>query len=145
MKFQRNVKATIAALITASTMITAAHADVTCPTAADVKGASKALNTVMRQSEKNFFVLTSQPAFNASDLSWLVLTQASANGFDAAYNSGVSDVKAVAMPAMETAIEQQGFYICAYFTANGGMNVMTVAQQQQGLTFDPSKLKLDKL
>ena len=127
-------------------MVTVAHAaGVACPDAEDVKGSYKALNTVIRQSQKNYFVLTAQPSLNASDLNWIVLSQASSTGFDAAYTSGQNDVKSVAMAAMETAIEQQGVYICAYFTGSGTMNVMAVAMQQQGLVFNPGVLKLDNL
>ena len=146
MTFQKKIQGTIAALIVASSMVTAAYATgVACPTVADVKGADRALNTVMRQSQKNFFVLTAQPAINASDLGWLVLTQTSASGFDAAFTSGQNDVKSVTMAAMETAMEQQGVYICAYFTGSGGMNVMALAPQQQGLTFNPAVLNLQNL
>ena len=99
----------------------------------------------MRQSEKRFFVLTAQPAIQASDLGWIVVTQASGNSFDPAFTAGQNDVKSVTMAAMESAMEQQGAYICAYFTASGSMSVMAVAPQQQGLTFNPAMLHLDTL
>lgn len=140
-----NVKGMIAAVIAASTMMTTAHAAVSCPTAAEVKDSSRALNAVIRQSQKTFFVLSAQPAISSSDLGWMVLTQANATGFDAAYTAGTNDVKAVTLAAMDKPIEQQGMYICAYFTSTGGMNVMAVAQQQQGLIFNPAKLNLDAI
>lgn len=147
MTVQKKLKGTIAALVVASTMVTAAHATgVKCPSVADIKGADRALNAVIRQSQKTFFVLSAQPAINASNLGWIVAAQASANGFDAAYTSGVNDVKSVSVAAMDTAMEQQGMYICAYITSAGGMTVMAIApQQQQGLTFNPGMLDLDAL
>ncbi len=141
-----NVKGMIAAVIAASTMMTTVHAaGVSCPTAAEVKDSSRALNAVIRQSQKTFFVLSAQPAITSSDLGWIVLTQASANGFDAAFTAGTNDVKAVTLAAMDKPIEQQGMYICAYFTSTGGMNVMAVAPQQTGLIFNPAKLNLEAI
>ena len=134
-----------ATIMTASMATTVQAADVSCPSASDVQGTSRALNTVMRQSKSSYFVFTAQPALNTSGLNWMVLSMASGNGFDAAYTSAANDVKAVAMAANEEPIEQQGVYICAYFTSAGGMSVMAVAQQQQGLTFNPSMLKLDAI
>ena len=141
-----NVKGIMAAVIAASTMMTTVHAaGVSCPTAADVKDSSKALNAVIRQSQKSFFVLSAQPAITSSDLGWIVLTQSSSTGFDAAFNTGTNDVKSVTLAAMDKPIEQQGMYICAYFTATGGMNVMAVAPQQTGLIFNPAKLNLETI
>jgi hypothetical protein len=139
-------KKILAASIIASSMLTVAYADdVPCPSAATIKGTTQALNAVIRQSEDGFFVLTAQPAVNDSDLSWVVMAQIKAKSFDPAYTRGVSEVKAVTMPAMDTAIEMQGMYVCAYMTSSGGMSVMAAAQQQQGIIFNPAKLNLDAL
>lgn len=146
MLVKNSMKAMIAALVAASSMMTAANAaGVACPTAEAVKGADRALNAVIRQSQKTYFVLTAQPAIEASDMGWIVAAQASASGFDAAYTSAVTDVKSVVAPAMETAIEQQGVYLCAYFTSGGKMSVLAAAPQQQGFVFNPGVLNLDGL
>lgn len=140
------LKKAIALSILASSIMTVAYAeDVKCPSAADIKGANKALNGVIRQSEEGFFVLSAQPAVNASDYSWVVMAQVKASSFDPAYKSGVNEVKSVMMPAMENAIEMQGMYVCPYLTGSGGMTVMAAAQQQQGIIFNPAKLNLDAI
>ena len=124
-------------------MATSAYANVSCPSAKDVKSASDALNTVMRQSEKSYFVLTAQPAINSSDLDWLVATSNSANGFDAAFANGQKSVSSTISAVTDEPIEQGGFYLCAYLSS-GGMNVMTVAQVPQGgFTFKPSMFNMD--
>lgn len=145
MSVKNMLKGTVVALIAASSLVTVAYASVKCPSVADVKGADRALNAVIRQSQKTYFVLSAQPAINSSDLGWMVAAQASGSGFDAAYTSGVNDVKSVAAAAMDTAMEQQGMYICAYLTKSGAMSVMAVAQQQQGLVFNPALLNMDAI
>lgn len=143
---KKNVKQIIAACVMATSMVTAAQAaDVACPGADAIKGSVRALNTVMRQSETGFFVLTAQPALNESGHSWIVLSQTKGKGFDAAFANGQSDVKSVTAAAMQNAVEMQGALICAYFTTSGGMGVMAVSPQQQGITFNPTLLKLDTL
>lgn len=139
------IKGLLTASLLTVTAVTSAYASVACPSVSDVKGTVKALNVVMRQSERGFFVFTAQPAINASNLSWLILAQASAKGFDAAYASGQSAVGGVMAAATEEAIEQGGFYICPYMSSVGGLSVMAIAQQQQGLTFNPSVLNLDAI
>ncbi len=142
-----SIKGMIAALITTSCLITTANAgdDVSCPSVDQIKGASRALNAVIRQSQKSYFVLSAQPAINSSGLSWMIVTQASSAGFDAAFSSGTSDVKSVSMAMMEQPVEQQGMYICPYITEAGSMSVMAIAQQQQGLTFNPALINLDAI
>lgn len=146
MSIKKIVKGSIAALMVASSMVTAAYAaDVKCPTADEMKGSYRALNAVIRQGAKTYFVLSAQPALQSSGLGWIVLSMASSTGFDAAFTSGTNDVKAVKMALNENAQEQQGMYICGYMTASGGMNVAAIAPQQQGLVFNPSVLNLDVL
>ncbi len=141
----KNIKGIIAALIaTSCVMTTAFAADVACPTAGDITAASGDLNAVIRQSSKSYFVLTAQPTVQASDLTWIVMTQASGNGFDAAFDAGTADVKAVVSAMSDTAIEQQGMYICAYFTSKGKMNVFAAAPQQSGM-FNPTLLNLNAI
>lgn len=142
MSKKRTIKGLVAASLVTFGMVTAAHATVSCPTTSDVKGAVKALNTVMRQSERGFFVLTAQPAINSSNLGWMVATQEKANGFDAAFNGGQNSVNSVIAAVTDKPIEQQGVYLCAYMTTSG-MNVMALAPQQQGMTFKPSMFNLD--
>ncbi len=140
------LKGTIAAVIAATSLVSVAYAsDVACPSVEQVTGADRALNAVIRQSQKTFFVLSAQPAIQESDLGWMVVAQASASGYDAAHNSAQNDVKSVMFAAMDTAMEQQGMYICAYLTKSGAMSVMTVAQQQSGLVFNPGMLKMDAI
>lgn len=142
---KKMIKGVIATAIMTMGAASAAHAGVPCPTASDIKGADKALNTVMRISRSTYFVLTGQPAVRASGMDWLVAAQESEKGFDASYDAAGGDLKAVVAPAMSDAMEQQGVYMCAYLTSNGGMNVMALAPQQQGLVFNPSKLNLKAL
>ena len=136
------INAMIATSIMTVGVTTSAEAKVACPTKNEVTGAVTALNTVMRQSEKNYFVLTAQPAINSSNLDWLVITQASGNGFDAAFANGEKNVKSVMAAATDEPVEQQGFYICAYLSGSG-MNVMTVAPQQQKMNFNPAMINFD--
>jgi hypothetical protein len=143
MERKTSLKGLVAASVVALGMAAPAHAAVTCPDASEIKGSVRALNAVIRQSEKNFFVLTAQPAVNSSNLGWIVVTQSSGNGFDAAFANGGNSVKSVISAATEEAIEQQNMYICAYFTSSGGMNVMAIAPQQQRISFTPEMFNLD--
>lgn len=146
MSIKKIVKGSVAALVVASSLVSAAYAEgVKCPTADQVKGAYKALNAVVRQGQKTYFVLSAQPAIQSSNLGWVVLSMSSSTGFDAAYTAGTNDVKSVSMALNEDAQEQQGMYICAYMTGAGGMSVAAIAPQQQGLVFNPSVLNLDAL
>src|SRR3990167_1761663 len=125
-------KAILATLmLTSGFTVVAQASDVSCPSTSDVKGAVKALNGVIRQSQKSYIVLTAQPAFSASGHEWLLMTQSQGNGFDDALRSGGNDVQSVMMPASPNAIEMQGVYVCPYVTSNGGMNVMAISPQQQ--------------
>lgn len=143
---KKNVKQIIAAVVLTTGLVSAAQAgDVACPSADAIKGSARALNTVMRQSETGYFVLTAQPALNESGHSWIVLSQTKGSGFDAAFANGQGDVKTVAAAAMPNAVEMQGALICAYYTTSGGMGVMAVSPQQQGITFNPDLLNLDTL
>lgn len=145
MSIKKIVKGSVAALVVASSLVSAAYAeDVKCPTVDQVKGASKALNGVIRQGQKTYFVLSAQPAVRSSNLGWIVLSMASAAGFDEAYATGTNNVKSTSMAMSETAEEQQGVYICAYMSSAGGM-VAAMAPQQQGLVFNPAVLNLDVL
>ncbi len=127
-------------------MITSAMA-VTCPSASDITGTGDALNAVIRQTAKTYFVLSAGPALNASDLDWMVLSQTSAKGFDAAYANGKKSVESVLTNANEDAIEQGGMLICGYLTSSGGMNVMAVSQapQDNRMFFNPAKINMDAL
>lgn len=140
-----NIKGIVAATILALGATSAAYANVSCPSAEDVKNADRALDTVMRQSEHGFFVLSARPSIQASGLGWMVATQSRADGFDAAYRAGQESVKSVMSGMMDQPIEQQGVYICPYITSSGGMNVMAVAQAQQGLVFNPAMLDMKNL
>jgi len=142
---RKTLKGLVAASIMVLGSLTSAYAGVSCPQASEVKDASTELNAVIRMSEKGFFVLTAQPAIDASNLGWIVVSQASATGYDAAHNSGSTSVKSVVAPLTPEAIEQGGAYICAYVTSAGGINVMAVAQQQQGLIFNPSVINFDAI
>ena len=144
---KKNVKQIIAACVMATSMVTAAQAsDVACPSADAVKGSVRALNTVMRQSETGYFVLTAQPALNESGHSWIVLSQTNGSGFDAAFANGQGNVKTVLAAAMPNAVEMQGALICAYITSGSiRPSVMAVSPLQQGITFNPTLLKLDTL
>ena len=140
---KRSLSGIVAASIVTLGLTTSAFADVSCPSVSEVKKAVTALNTVMRQSERTYFVLSAQPAFNSSDLDWMIAAQASGNGFDAAYSNGQSAVKGVVAAATDTPIEQNGFLMCAYMSSTGGMNVMTIAQQKQKFSLTPSVLNFD--
>jgi hypothetical protein len=147
MSIKKIVKGSVTALVVASSLVSAAYADgVACPTAEEVSGASKALNAVIRQGQKTFFVLSAQPALQSSDLGWIILSMTSSKGFDEAYSTGASNVKSVSMSINETAEEQQGMYICTYMSAASTVGIVAaIAPQQQGLVFNPSKLNLDVL
>jgi hypothetical protein len=141
----KTLKGLVAASLMTLGMLNAAHAGVACPEASEVKGAVKALNAVIRMNEKTYFVLSAQPAINASDLGWIVAAQASAAGFDAAHSAGSTSVKNVISAMTPEAIEQGGAYLCAYLTSSGGMPVMALAPQQQGFIFNPGMLNLDAI
>lgn len=138
-------KKLVVSAILAATMATSVYAGPSCPKAADVKGAYRALNTVMRQSEQSYFVLTGQPAFNQSGYDWILIAQAKGNSFDPAFSAGESDVRSVASSLSDEPVEMQGVFVCGYFTSSGGMNVMAIAPQQQDVTLNPAKLKLNEL
>lgn len=137
----KSIKGIITAIMTLCA-VTSVYADVSCPSATDIKDGVRALNAVVRQSEKGFFVLTAQPAINASNLDWIIAAQTSANGFDAAFASGEKAVKTVMAPVTNTAIEQRGFFVCAYLSM-GGMNVMAMAPKQQSINFNPAVINFD--
>ncbi len=141
---KKSIHGVIAASMITLSMVTSAYATISCPSTTDVKGAVSALNTVMRQSEKGYFVLTAQPAINASNLDWILVAQTSGNGFDAAYANGQNSVKSVIAAVSDEPMEQQGFYLCGYISS-GGINVMTIAPQQQKITFNPALINLDVL
>lgn len=141
MTYHKSIKRVLAAMIILSAA-TSVYADVTCPSAKNIKDAVTALNAVVRQSEKGYFVLTGQPAINVSNLDWVVASQESATGFDAAFASGEKSVKSVISPVTPSAIEQRGFYICAYLSM-GGMNVMAIAPKQQKIGINPALIDLD--
>lgn len=142
---KKSLKGIVAVTALAISAASVAHAGVSCPSADDVKKADRALNTVIRQSQRAFFVLSAQPSINSSGMGWIVATQASGSGFDDAFNKGQESVRSVIAAAMDTPIEQQGVLICPYLTTSGGMNVMAVAPQQQGLVFNPTMLNMDKI
>lgn len=142
---KKHINGIIATSLISLGMAATAHAGVTCPSVSSVKEAVGALNTVMRQSERNFFVLSAQPAINESNFDWILVAQVTSNGFDAAFASGQNSVKRVVTPISDEAMEQQGFYICGYFSASGSMSVMTIAPQQQKIIFNPAIINLDTL
>ena len=66
--FSKSLKGIVALSVVALGTATAAYAGVKCPSADEVKKADRSLNTVMRQSQRGFFVLSAQPAVNSSGL-----------------------------------------------------------------------------
>jgi hypothetical protein len=136
----------VAATVLSLGMVTSALA-VTCPSANEITGASDSLNGVLRQSPKVYFVLSAGPALNSNDMDWMLVTQTSAKGFDAAYTTGQKSVESVVAGVNEDAVEQGGMLICGYLTTSGGMNVMAVAQapQDDGLFFNPAKINMDAI
>lgn len=141
------VKFGFKSLVAASliSLTTSAYAGIACPDMDSVKAAADSLNAVIRVTPKMYFVLTAQPAVQASNLNWMVAAQSKATGFDAAYNAGQSSVNSVIALVTEEAIEQAGMYLCAYMTSSSGMNVIAAAPQQQGFAFNPATINLEKL
>lgn len=140
---KKHINGIIATSIISLGMATTAHAGVPCPSVNSIKQAVGALNTVMRQSERSFFVLSAQPAINESNLDWILAAPVTSHGFDAAFASGQSSVKTVVAPVSDEAMEQQGFFICGYLSTSGSMGIMAIAPEQQKISFNPSIINLD--